>query len=133
MVCTIIYPADFMGGKAQSFLYFPTKVEKMDILQEIRIVFENPKPDGLTAKLKVRLMLIGDIIKLANVEKTGEDVKIFEDFFIVTASSFRPVPEDSVARWMKKTLVERMIGSGLNSKISGEFSKIISGEYAKVT
>lgn len=112
MATVVIYPPEFMGGKIEEFLYTPKSTETLDILKEVRLAFEDITKQGLPARLKVRPMQIGDVI---NVE---------EKLFIVTASSFRSAQKASVDVWLKRTLIERMMGSGLHAKISGEHAGV---------
>lgn len=124
MKVTVIYPSDSVGGTATVNLFFPKSSVVSEILEEVRSNFSNVNPDGLPKALAIRTMLTGDVIRIEQaIIKDGlKDVK--EDVFIVTPSSFRLVAEETAQNWLRRTLVERMVGSGMHAKISGEHAGV---------
>lgn len=105
MVVTVIYPADQIGDKEHEYLFFPQSTAIPEILDETRKAFEATNIDGLPAKLKIRPMALGDVIQI--------DGK----FYIVSVHICRPVSEESAKNWRKRTLVERMLGSGHHERV----------------
>lgn len=105
MIVKIIYPADKIGDPEKTFLYLPKTTALQDVLDEARATFEDVKPRGLPASLGIRPMAIGDMIQ------------IDDKFFIVAVQICRHVSDATATNWRKRTLVERMLGSGHHDKI----------------
>jgi hypothetical protein len=109
MSVTVLYPPDSIGAKVQSFLYFPRAEDLLEVLEEVRRVFSNS--NGLPSDLKIRIIAVGDVVKVG------------DRFFVMTSDAFRFLPAESADNWMRRTSVERMLGSGHLARVSSGLMK----------
>jgi hypothetical protein len=97
MKVSVILPPDFIGAPEVQFGIQVEATSLFDALAQARCQLERRLPETLATD---RTLSIGDVLCAE------------QQFFIVERHGFRPVSSVFLENWRRRSLVERLIGSG---------------------
>ena len=100
MEVSVILPPDFIGAPEVQFGIQVEASSLFDALAQARKTLEHRLPETLGALAANRSLSIGDVLCAE------------QQFFIVERHGFRPVSAVYLENWRRRSLVERLIGSG---------------------
>jgi hypothetical protein len=110
MEITVILPPDFIGAAEVVFAVQLEETSLFDALAQVRSQCERRLPQSAGAHAADRTLSIGDVLCAE------------QQYFIVERHGFRPVSAAYLENWRRRSLVERLIGSGEYERVRAKTS-----------